>query len=81
MPGFEIGEELPDRSCLAFSGIYQALANTFLRGCLRGYIEQALIGLGILHDGSSLSLDREYDGPLALLELLYKGPGLPAEGG
>ena len=67
MPGFEIGEELPDGSRLALSGIYWALADTFL--------------CGVLHDASSLSLNGERYGPLALFELLHKGTGPSAEGG
>jgi hypothetical protein len=39
---------------------------------LRGYIQQLLIGFGVLHNGRGLPLDGQYDGTLAFLELLQE---------
>ena len=50
MCGFELGKELPRRPHSSLFRVFQALANTLFRVGSRGHIQQALIGLGILHD-------------------------------
>ena len=59
----------------AFGYIVQALPDGFEDVCTRCHIEQVLVGPCILHDGLRFAVDRENDGPLALLELFEKLSG------
>jgi hypothetical protein len=54
MLGFEIREKLPCRANLPVFHIFESLANSFLRAGARGNIKEALIRLGVLHDGNCL---------------------------
>src|ERR1700722_15561889 len=80
MRGFEFGEELFGVPALPVPGLFQALADAFASVGAGGDIEQALIGLGILHDSRGPAFDREHHRPLALFELLHKIARTPAEG-
>lgn len=77
----ELGEEFPDGSHIASAGVFEALPDSFASVRLRGDVEQALIGFGILNHGPSLAFDGEHHGALGLLELLHKITGPAAEGG
>src|ERR1700686_3398737 len=69
------------RSSTSVSYIIQPLTNRFLvvgAGC---NIEQALVGLRILHNSLGLAVHRKHDGPLALFELLHEVAGFAAESG
>jgi hypothetical protein len=60
--------------------VIKALTDTF-RGVGTGRnVEQALIGLGILHDSRCFALHRKHHGALALLELFHEVAGTSAEG-
>src|ERR1035437_3574316 len=79
--GFEFSKELLGVTPLSSLGLLQALADAFSSVGAGSDIEQALIGSRILHDGFSLALDREHDGPLALLELFHEIARAAAESG
>jgi hypothetical protein len=81
MRGFEFGKEFLHVWTFALLILFEALANAFASICEGGDIEEPLIRLGVLHNSSGLSLDREHDRPFALPKLFQKGPRLAAEGG
>src|SRR5258708_32523823 len=60
--------------------VIEPLADSFFRIRTGGDVEQALVRLGILHDGRSLSLYSEYHGALAFLQLLHEVAGTAPEG-
>ncbi len=55
----EYFERFARRAHAALLHVFQALADAFLRIRLRGDIQQALIGFGVLYDGFRLSIDAE----------------------
>jgi hypothetical protein len=56
MGGFKLGKKLTRRAELAASRVLQALTNPFRRIGARCNVEQALIGLGVLHHCSLLMI-------------------------
>jgi len=68
----EAVEKFPRRSHSALPHVLYALADTFLRVSLGGYIEQALIGFSVLYDGRSIPLHRKHYWALAFLQLFQK---------
>src|SRR6267378_1655539 len=60
--------------------VIEPLADPFFRIRAGGDVEQALVRLGILHDGRSLSLYSEHHGALAFLQLLHEVAGTAPEG-
>src|SRR4051812_5237276 len=79
MRGFKIREKLSSRSELTLFGVLQALSNALVRMGEGSYIQQALVGFGVLHDGGRLSLYRQHYGPLRFLELSDEVTGPAAE--
>jgi hypothetical protein len=59
--------------------VFQALADAFLFVCLRGDIEQSLIGFGILHDDFGLSVDGKDERFFRLFEMLRELRRIAAE--
>src|ERR1700733_11837207 len=79
MLGFKFVKELPRGPCSSFFYVLQTLSDALLCVGTGGNVEQALIGLGILHDGCCLPLHRKHHWALALLELFHKVAGTSAE--
>src|ERR1019366_10442457 len=75
----ELGKKFPSGSSLPAARFFEPLADALVHIGLRGDVQQALIGLGVLHDCLSLALDREHHGALALLELLHEIAGATTE--
>src|SRR5580658_5504921 len=67
-------------SSASVSHVVESLADSFLRICAGGNIEQALVGFSVLHDGRGLPLHGEHHGALAFLQLLHEVAGSAAEG-
>jgi hypothetical protein len=67
MPPADVVKHFPGGPRASAGYVIQALANGFvnIRACDR--VEEALVYLRVLDDGPGLTLDREYDGPFALL--------------
>src|ERR1700674_1713245 len=80
MLGFELVEKLLRGPSFSFFRVLQALTDAFLCIDAGSDVEQALIGLGILHDGRCLPPHREHHRALALLELLDEVARPSAEG-
>ncbi len=80
MPGFEIREKLPRRANLPPLHAFDSLTDAFVRMGASGNIEQALVSLGVLHDGRRFAFHREHHGALGLLKLFHEVPGPPAKG-
>src|SRR5712671_2420488 len=59
--------------------VFDALADALKCIGLRGNVEQALIGFGILHDRFRLSIDRKNQRFLRFLEVLHEFPRIAAE--
>src|ERR1700674_2315274 len=78
---FKFRKELFDVAAFPPLGLLQALANSFENVCVGGDVEQALVGLRVLHNCRRFTLNRQDDGALALLELFHKVAGAAAEGG
>jgi len=74
MRGFKFVEELPRGPCSSFFHILQTLADAFLRVGTGGNVKQALIGLGVLHDGRGLPLHPKHHGRLLFLSCFMKSP-------
>jgi len=72
MPGFERVEEFSRRPDPSFSHVLKALTDALGRISMGGYVQEPLVRLGVLHNGSRLSLHRQHYGALALLELFQK---------
>ena len=81
MPGFKFRKELFDVAAFPLLGLLQALADSLENVRAGGDVEQALVSLGVLHNGRRFTLNRQDDGALALLELFHKVAGAAAEGG
>jgi len=61
--------------------ILEALADPFSCFDLRGDVEQTLIGFGILHGCSALSVDGKHERFFGLLKVLHELRGISAESG
>src|SRR5437016_14030961 len=61
--------------------VFEALPDALKRIGLCGNVEQALIGLGILHDRFRLSIDGKNQRFLRFLEVLHELPWIAAERG
>ena len=61
--------------------VFNSLANAFLRACVGGEIEQALISIGILDDCFAFPIDGQDDRTLDLLELFQEFAGRTAKSG
>src|SRR5882762_2732422 len=59
--------------------VFEALPDALKRIGLCGNVEQALIGLGILHDRFRLSIDCKNQRSLRLFEMLHELPWIAAE--
>src|SRR5713226_5091693 len=81
MRGFKLVEKLLRGPGLSFFHVRQALTDTFLNIGAGSNVEQALIGLSILHDRRGLSLHGKHHRALALLELFHEVAGAAAESG
>jgi hypothetical protein len=68
----DLVKHIPSEADPTVRCIVQALPDGFEDVCTRCHVEQVLVGLCILHDGLRFAVDRENDGPLALLELFEK---------
>jgi hypothetical protein len=60
--------------------VITALTDAFHGVGIGRNVEQALIGVGILHDSRCFALHRKHHGALALLELFHEVAGTSAEG-
>ena len=65
----DLVKNVPRAAGPAFGYIVQALSDGFEDVGTRRHVKQVLVGPCILHDGLRFAVDRENDGPLALLEL------------
>jgi len=79
MPGFELFEESPRRPDPAFPDVTQSLADALCCIGLRRDIEEPLIGLGILHNGRGLSVNRQHHRTFGFPELFQKIARSPLE--
>src|SRR6266480_2841574 len=59
--------------------VFEALPDSLKSIGLRGDVEQALIGFGILHDRFRLSIDCKNQRLLRLFEMLHELPGIAPE--
>src|SRR5438552_6362999 len=59
--------------------VFDALPDALKCVGLRGHVEQALIGFGILHDRLRLAIDRKNQRFLRFLEMLHELPWIAAE--
>jgi len=72
MRGFEVSEKLSRGPEPTLFGVLKALTDA-LRGMgTGGYVEQALIGFGILYNGRRFPLHGQHHGALGFLELFHK---------
>jgi hypothetical protein len=74
MLGFELGEKLPRWPCPSCFHILQTLTDSFVFIRAGGNIEQALIGLGILHHSRGLPFTVSTTGRLLFLSCFKKSP-------
>src|SRR5579859_4513855 len=72
-------ERFACRTDAAFLHVVQALTDAFPGVRLRGDIEQALIGFGILHDRFGFSIDGENERFFGLFEMLHELRRIAAE--
>jgi hypothetical protein len=68
-------EDLPRRASASMGYVIKPLADALVCVGTGRNVEQALIGLGVLHDGGRLPLHRKHHGTLALLELFHEVAG------
>jgi hypothetical protein len=79
MLGFEIREKLPCRANLPVFHVFESLANSFLHAGARGNIKEALIRLGVLHDGCCLAFHGEHHRALGSFKLWHEVAGPAAK--
>ncbi len=79
MPRFKFREEVSGGSELAVFHVFATLADSFPGVGLGGEVEQPLVGGGVLHEGSGLSLNGQHHGTFAFLELLQEFARAAAE--
>jgi hypothetical protein len=65
-------QRFASRTHAALFQVFEALTDAFEYICLRGDIQEALIGFGILHDGFGLTVDGENEWFFGLFEMFYK---------
>src|SRR6266540_1378833 len=78
---FELSKELFDVTAFPALGLFEALTDAFIRIGAGRDVEEALIGLRVLHYRGSPALHRQYDGALTLPELFHEVAGAAAERG
>jgi predicted nucleic acid-binding Zn ribbon protein len=59
--------------------VVQTLTDTFLSIGAGGNVEEALIGLGVLHNGSGFSVHCQHHRTFRLFELFHEFTGRPAK--
>jgi hypothetical protein len=80
MSGFEFLKDYSSRACFALLRVRAALPNSFFFAGAGSNVQQALVGLGVMHDGSRLALDRQNDRAFALPQLLDEIAGARTKG-
>src|SRR5712691_133078 len=80
MRRFKIRKELFDVAAFLLPGFLDTLSDTLVSVGTGRDIKQALVGLGVLHNRSRFTLNRQDNGALAPLELFHKITRAAAEG-